>query len=492
MSVTQQEVPHSVAEAPEPSMVRATVARVLLAALSDQCDRYCLLSGYDRMPDYFETDIDFLVSRSDFSRISSILAGVAVETGTNLCQFIDHEVTGRAYFLTAVSGSTLTIVQPDCASDYYHFGKKWLQADQVLAARRLHPNGFWIPSAAHEFAYCLIKRLNKSRFASHDGIRLHSLYHQDRAGCDRFLADFFSAPEASTIAAMAASGDWSRMGTSLPALRNNLMRGRRGSFLNSFASLPAKMLHTLSRITRPTGLWIAFIGPDGCGKSTVLRHVTHELAPAFRNGKTYHLRPRLIGRRNKSNGPVTDPHGLPPRGLLASVAKVFDLVADYLFGYIATLRPALIRSSLVVFDRCFCDLLLDSRRIRYGGPHWLLKLAARIIPQPDLILLLDAAPEVLWSRKREVPFEEVVRQRAAYLQLAHSLDNAVVVDAAKPADAVIHDALIAITQHLAERTRLRLHLTAIPDSSPLRQTGAPSEMRPREMRTGEIRTGETR
>src|SRR5665213_2947134 len=139
-----------------PSRIKADVALSLLAALARDCKAYCVLSGYERLPEDFDTDIDFMVDHQDFAKMPSILAQVGRETGTRLFQSVDHETTGRAYFLGSVQGASLTVVQPDCASDYSHFGRVWLTADEVLSARRWHRNGFWIPSAAHEFAYYLI------------------------------------------------------------------------------------------------------------------------------------------------------------------------------------------------------------------------------------------------------------------------------------------------------------------------------------------------
>ena len=113
----------------------------------------------------------------------------------------------------------------------------------------------------------------------------------------------------------------------------------------------------------------------------------------------------------------------------------------------------------MLFDRCFYDLLVDSRRIRYGGPPWLLRAAARLAPGPDLVILLDAPPDVLRGRKQEVPLAEVARQRAAYLELARTLRSAVVVNAAQLPEEVIHDALQAVTNHLGGRTNRRLGIS---------------------------------
>ena len=474
--MTPQNLVESGNRAPVPGNVRANVARVLLDALATQCKAYCILSGYEGLPQNFDTDIDFMVDQEDFDRMPRIIAEVAHKTGTKLFQAIDHELTGRAYFLGSLQGPALTIVQPDCAADYRHFGRPWLPAKEVLSARRLHANGFYIPSTAHEFAYSLIKRLNKRSFTREHGYRLHRLYVEDRIECGRMIARFCRGPEGSAIVRMASANDWTEMYGSVEPFRAAMLRSQKVTFAEKFKALPRNALYLLRRIAQPTGCWIAFMGPDGCGKSLVINAVSGELAPSFRTVSYFHLRPKLIGRKPANQGPVTDPHGQPPRGAIASIAKVIDLWLDYTFGYLARIRPGVIRTELVLFDRCFYDLLVDSKRIRYGGPGWLLRTAARVSPGPDLVILLDAPPEVLRSRKQEVPLEEVARQRAAYLDLARTLPSSVVVNAAQPAEYVIRDALTSILDHLGRRTRKRLGLPVAPgDLSP---TAVPPEKRP--------------
>jgi hypothetical protein len=443
---------------PSQASVRANVARVLLEALSTQCKSYCILSGYDRLPDDFDTDIDFMVDLEDFARLPAVMEAVAQQTNTHFFQCIDHELTGRAYFLGSIDGPTLTIVQPDCAADYYHFGRRWLPAKEVLAGRRLHPNGFYIPSTAHEFAYYLIKRLNKRRFNREHGYNLHRLYVEDRIECGRMIARFCRGPEGSAIVRMASANDWTAMYESIEPFRTAMLRSRKETVAERLKSLPEQALYLLKRVVQPTGCWVAFMGPDGCGKSLILNAVSREFAPSFRNVSYYHMRPRLVGRKSSNQGPVTDPHGQAPRGVPASIAKVIDLWVDYTLGFLVRILPGLMRTQLALFDRCFHDLLVDSKRIRYGGPPWLLRTAARLAPSPSLVILLDAPAEILWSRKREVPLEEVARQRAAYLEFARSLPSAVVVNAAQPPAEVIHDAILAIAHHLGQRARKRLHL----------------------------------
>jgi len=92
----------------------------------------------------------------------------------------------------------------------------------------------------------------------------------------------------------------------------------------------------------------------------------------------------------------------------------------YTFGYVR-LHLALARSTLVLNDRHFVDILVDRKRYRYGGPLWLLHLIWRVIPVPNLIIVLNAPPQVLQVRKQEVSFEETARQCNAYLSLAGTL-----------------------------------------------------------------------
>lgn len=437
---------------------RAMIARALISALSAECGSYCILSGYDQLPESFDSDIDFMVDEKDFVRLPSIVAHVAHETNTYLFQTIEHEVTARAFLLASLCGAGLTIYQLDAASDYRHFGLLWLRADEVLAARHRHARGFWIPSAAHEFAYYLIKRVNKRDFGIQHGKRLSRLYDGSEDACDRIMARFWSPRQRIALGSMAASGNWDEMPRLLEPLRKQLRRHGAESLPQRMASLPRRGLHVLDRVAHPTGRWIALMGPDGSGKSFAVNTIREQFASAFRDVRCFHLRPKLLRAVTRDGDPVTDPHGKAPRGFVASIAKVFYLLADYLFGYIVDIAPALIRTRLIVFDRYFYDLLVDTKRVRYGGPRWLLDLASHLLPRPDLVILLDAPPEVLWSRKQEVPFDEVVRQREAYLQLACRLPSMIVVNSAQPVPALLHDVNGALVAHFSRLVARRLEL----------------------------------
>ena len=188
----------------------------------------------------------------------------------------------------------------------------------------------------------------------------------------------------------------------------------------------------------------------------MIGQVTTHLAPAFRRTEVFHLRPRLLLAGNGATAAgAADPLAQPPRGPLASFAKLACFVADYLAGHALRVRPTVTRSGLVAFDRYFHDLLIEPERYRYGGSMGLARAAARLVPGPDLWIVLDAPATVLQSRKQEVSPEESERQRRRYLAFAAQAPDAEVVDAGRNLPAVATDVAEAILVWLANRIERR-------------------------------------
>ncbi len=207
----------------------------------------------------------------------------------------------------------------------------------------------------------------------------------------------------------------------------------------------------------PRGLFVAVLGPDGSGKSTLIEQLEQELKETFCRTARFHLMPRLF-RRGKGRGPVNDPHGKPLRSLPASLLKLAYYWLDYTLGYWLRIRPALVRSTLVLFDRYYDDLLVDPKRYRYGGPMWAARWLRRFIPRPDLWLILDVPEDEILRRKQEVPLEEMRRQRNGYRSLAAELQNAVYLNGSQPPEMVAAQARKAILEFLQEHYLARGHL----------------------------------
>jgi thymidylate kinase len=185
------------------------------------------------------------------------------------------------------------------------------------------------------------------------------------------------------------------------------------------------------------GLWIAFLGPDGVGKSAVIQEMQRRFEPAFDTVTLFHFRPRF--QKHVGEGPaVTAPHAQRPRILLVSVAKLTYWLVDCWYGYLVVIRPGKQRKGLVIFDRYYPDILVDPLRYRLPArsekfARWLASLA----PRPDLYVLLDAPAEVVQRRKSELPLAESHRQRVAYLKMFEGIRAKLLVNANCPVDEVV-------------------------------------------------------
>jgi thymidylate kinase len=181
---------------------------------------------------------------------------------------------------------------------------------------------------------------------------------------------------------------------------------------------------------------VAFLGPDGAGKSTLIRAVSSRIERSGHPVMVFHTRPKF-GRATVSQS-IDDPHGGMPYGSMRGSLKLAFWLLDYWWSLGGMrLRHRLNRgraSPVVLFDRYIIDLLVDPRRARLERFDWLCRVAVRLAPRPDSLYILQAPLTVVQSRKCEVPPEETRRQATAYSKLASQWRGAVVIDTDRPVD----------------------------------------------------------
>jgi thymidylate kinase len=434
--------------------------RELVAAFDDHELQYCILAGYDTYPDSIASDVDFMVLPADAPRIPAILAAVAARSGSRLVQCIAHETTAAWFVIARQGQASLSFLHPDLSTDYRRRGRLWLRAQDMVTRRRRHPRGFWIPSTADAFIYYLIKKLDKGAISSAQADELKRRYQSAPGAAHQLLEHYFPARGVDLIERALQGRDHASLGASLDTLRDQLhSRAPAEPLLQRLRQFTANGMRLANRLQRPTGLSIAFLGPDGCGKSSVIDQVRHDLRNVFRRVEYQHLRPRPLARGDPpANAPIVDPHGQKARGTAGSVAKLLHFWSTYLIGTLLWTFPRRVSSTLVIFDRYYHDLLADPHRYRYGAQLRWARLLGLLVPEPELVFILDAPPQVVQARKQEVPFAESERQRRAYLDLAPQLREAHVIDATQPLDKVVADVVAIVLARLESRAAARLNL----------------------------------
>ena len=454
--------PASSASAPAEEVGPSEGAGRTLLAVFETLERagiaYCVTHSYEGYPQRIKSDVDCIVSAEVRPRqLAALLHDNRTRIGAEIV------CVRGGYFVLAVRNADppWSFLELDFSANYQLGDLVFVTGELMLDSRRRRQR-FWVPAPSLEFGCYLIRRVVKSALSDEQGSRLSALYREDPAGCQRQVTGFWGVGSAALILAAASSGDWEPVRRLLGPLGAEARQ--RAILRHPWRAFGNWLRHMGRRVTlgcRPEGgLDIVFLGVDGAGKSSVIRVVREQLAGAFARTADYSFPPSVLGRLlRRPEGPPSLPHAEPPRPYLASVTRaVCYWFVHSTLGYYVTIHPALARSTLVLYDRHLVDSLVDPRRYRYKGSPRLLRLIWRLVPKPDLVILLDAAPEVLQARKRELPFDEMVRQRAAYLSLVRTMTYGHVVDAARPLNLVVGDVNDIILRHLNTRIARRFRL----------------------------------
>lgn len=189
--------------------------------------------------------------------------------------------------------------------------------------------------------------------------------------------------------------------------------------------------------------WIAFLGADGSGKSTIIDAVTAHLEQEKIEVAYHHWRPVLGGVKSEGS-PVSDPHAQPARGMISSWIRVMALTGIWWRCYFKQLVELRKNGKFIIFDRFYADLLVDSRRYRYGGGKAFAAFFFKFMPKPSLVILLDADAEVLFARKPEVALDPLREIVAGYRDYIRTAKNGVLISSDQAVGKVVGDVVAKI------------------------------------------------
>lgn len=407
---------------------------------------YGITGRTEDYPNKIDSDIDIIIPNSQFPKFWSFMSQLN-DSDIKWIQTISHEQTAHYCIITKSDVDTHQILKPDVCSDYYRKAKLFLKADYLLENKVFNDKGFFQLAPDKEFIYYLLKKIDKGYININQFAHICSQWESDSNGCKITLSQHFSTANRKLIENLIKNNDFKGFKNRLSYLKEDLHKNLKFSFKDSIS----KISNRIHRLINPTGLVIAFMGPDGSGKTTIIEGVKRDLTGAFRQNRQYHLFPK----RMKDSKPNVDPHAEKPRGFFSSILKLLYFVFIYNFGYWKLIFPEKIKSTMVIFDRYFQDLIIDPRRYRHGAGSLSIKIASYLIPKPDLWIFLDAPAEVIQDRKSEVPLDETERQLISYKLLFSNLKNAFIVNAGQSPEKVIYDTESIIIDFMEKRNAKR-------------------------------------
>jgi hypothetical protein len=382
-------------------------AFTLAEALEKSRVPYAVTSGIDDFPQSIGRDIDLLVHEQD--RLAIVQAAEKAFRAAGW-EFTSRRRLNGHYWCFALDRSTKTIFEFDLAGP--------LQWGPCVFAERPLPDTKVGPFAVDSYAR-LIKPLilpllagqtdKVSKFASE-----RCIVGATSDTAFKRLENFFGSDLTSGFLAAVKARNAGGLFALAPELRKSVLSR---SVLRPW-KLPRAAFNrfreklALSPFERPLAPVIAIVGPDGVGKSTVIRELRMllpQLLPI--NGVTVrHWRPALLPPLGRLAGQEVPQAGVahPPRRTPGRFrwARNLYYALDFTIGAWLKDRPLSSFNKIIIYDRCYLDMQADP--LRFGLPDARgLPFLARFYRQPDLVLLLEDSPDRIHARKPELSFAEI-------------------------------------------------------------------------------------
>jgi thymidylate kinase len=414
--------------------------------------QYLILRNYEELPEFTGNDIDILLDPHELNKAKRLLCRTAGETGWKIHNVGEFSCT--AFYLYNETSLEQVHLDLMCQLKWYVFP---FLNDQPFRKGRVPYKNFYVPASNHEAAESLLTPLlygGQVKEKYRDGIRRSAL------GGGECLVDLLSPwlgkELASELVSDSARGEWKRIESRTGSVRKKVLFSNLKNPCRVVCALCQDLSRLFRRLLRSPGVSIVFFGPDGCGKTSVANGLKQHLQKTFYQERSIHCHWKPVRQKGEGVAPNEDPHARPARNPALSLAYFIYHYLPFIWGWWLHIKPVLFRDGLVIIDRYYYDFFVDLRRYRLNLPQWIVKLGFVFVKKPDLVFCLDAAPEVLQARKKEVSFEECKRQREAYRELATTLPNGQVIDAAQPLEQVVADVQRVVLEYMAGRTSRRM------------------------------------
>ena len=397
--------------------------------------QYCLLRDADQLDQLVKKggEVDLLVRKEQMKLLEHLLAHFG---------FARIPAWGHTphHFFLAYHEETDCWLKLDVVTEIA-YGRPVQALQTTLATaclsnrRRLGPT--YVPSPEDELVTTLLHCvLDKGYFKPMRQQRLQTLCHEitDEHYLSALLVLYWSPlttwPQ---LATLIKSEQWAALLAERQSVAARLAgRDRVGTFTRRVRGRVLRKLKRWWNWLRPDARSVALLAPDGAGKST--------LSEGIQETFYYPVRSIYMGLYQK-NGDAAAELRLPGSGFLH---RVLIQWRRYLSA-----RYHQAQGQLVIFDRYSYDALLPSRRELSRAKQWRRWLLAHTCPAPNLILVLDAPGEILYSRKREHGPAVLEEQRQGYLQLKERLPQMVVIDATSDPEHVRRKVTAVIWRHYA-------------------------------------------
>lgn len=384
---------------------------------------YSVVRNYESLPSAKPGgDIDMLIEKDKVQNILSLIEAIIIpyEGRVEITSIRQYVVKLRIHNVND-NYTNKPVTELDLITRLSWKGQSWLCEKSVLQQSVKNDKSIYIPAMHHELEMSLFHSLLYGGFVK-DGYqeKINKLFFKsDTSLLKEELFKNFGFKTGKFIFKNIELSHWKTLEENVSVIQKSLIF--KNIKVNNVFSFIRMIEHYYLEFKirlkqrRKKSLVISFLGPDGSGKSTIINALQNRKLP-FKENKYFHLKPRLL-KTNSTKSAVINPHGEKSHNIIMSYIKLLYFISDYILGYILMVLPLRVKSTLIIFDRYYDDILIDPKRFRYNGSLLFANFLRKLIPKPDIYFILIAEAEVIYKRKQEVTFKELQRQLKGYIQL---------------------------------------------------------------------------
>jgi len=429
----------------------------LFKRLEDNNIPYCIMRGFEELPEKVEHDIDLQIKKNKSKLYLEVLNSVVNDLGWIILR--KRFRFGRRFnSLVYFRNDKFEKIPIDAELSTHWKGIQYISNKTVLDTRK-RINGLWVASAGCEAAISLFKDLLQNGKVKDlgDGKHKKRIAQLVREDSHNFIATtepFFGNKISEYALQCAQSENWESLEKEINKIRKTLIirAVKRRPLGQSMDWLRYLWGHFSDRILNPSGLFLCLMGPDGSGKTTISLLLRERMEGVFASVLYFHGRlgilpdlkifhnffAILFGKTNKiKSRPIENRlvENITPYGISRAMMYLIYYSLDYFLGHCKIKRAKGV-GKFILFDRYYYDYFIQQTHLNI--PHWILRCFYVFIPKPNLVILLDNDPEVIHMRKPELSIELIKGQIMKSEKLIASLPTGVKIKTDKEPDFVLN------------------------------------------------------
>lgn len=412
----------------------------ILNNLNDNNINYCILRNYENLPDEIGHDIDFLLNESNKEQFNEIIIKVSNKKGWNI-SYIRNRYKFRTIVFYKIINHQFITLKFDVWTEMAWRGISWVDTNYILSTTRIYKN-FYVPRKGVEAAVTVLKEFTGGGLIPEKYYeKVYKFAKEDKSGFQKCLESKLGNLT-DKVYELVIDKKWAELNLMRKTFKKKVLYsvhdlGRLDGF---FKFIKFNLNNIIRNKSSDNGGIIAFVGPDGSGKSTVIENVNNLIEAIIPERHIYHMRfgifPEIktgfgltaIKRSTSQSKSNTKKDNSIKTSILikklinkaALWAVIFYYTLEFILGHFKV-NIVTKRKGIILFDRYYYDYFVQPLYRDFISNHkkWLLS----VIPKPKAIIYLQANPETVFERKGELSVKEIFLQDKYFLKTLNTVNN---------------------------------------------------------------------